>query len=214
MSEYVIRVQAFEGYEEKIKGMHERFTRVLAVYHTGKMMNNPHYHVIVETTEKMENVRKIMKKVFDGGSGNGHMSMKKFDGERKGYAYMWHESDRETFKVVARRGHTDEQIEGYRKHHEEVLKVISENTPIKIVERAVQVLKTAQPNKKGGYSKQQICDVIWDDLRTRGEWFPNSYVLKRWVMRVECLCTRNEKEWENLKRMWFGEVYGFEYIDN
>lgn len=206
---YVIRVQDATGYEEKID-THlpaEVYPKVLAVRHTGRSEDNPHFHIIIEEYEhSMQNLRKQLKLVFDEGEGNQHMSLKKFDQNKKGYAYMFHEMDRDSFRVVASRGHSIADILSYKNHHQAVLTQISNNTPHKICDKVVQVLRTAQP-QRGRFEKSEICKEIWLHCKAQGDWQPNRFQLQRWVQRIEMLCTKSERDWDLVMEMWFYDAY-------
>lgn len=107
---YAVRVQALEGYGERIQGLtlHSDYTAVLSVKHSGSKGENPHYHIVLRTLVKQQAFRVRMKNLFNEGKGNQHMSIRPFDGNDKALSYLFHE-DRNA-PLVARKGITDEYL--------------------------------------------------------------------------------------------------------
>lgn len=101
---YFIRIQEYFGYARHIKELFsdETFREVVAVKHTGKTRDNPHFHIIVKTHLKRPALRARLVKVFSLGKGNQHMSIKPIqEGEYQNtIQYMFHEEDRDTFEVL------------------------------------------------------------------------------------------------------------------
>lgn len=90
---YCVRVQAFDGYADKIKQLAfvTDYQSIVAIGHRGGTGENPHYHLVVRTLVKDQAFRVRMKKVFDSGKGNAHMSIKPWDGALEAISYLFHE---------------------------------------------------------------------------------------------------------------------------
>ena len=67
---FAIRLNEKPGYKEILDQVfnEERFTKVLAVTHTGKTETNPHWHLIIETDYKQKALREYLLKHFANGS--------------------------------------------------------------------------------------------------------------------------------------------------
>lgn len=211
--QYAIRVQHNKFYEDNLPNTlkEEDFPEVLGVYHTGAQDNNPHMHIIVKTNlTSLQMLRRHLKAAWTHGSGNGHMSIKKFDGAKKGYSYMFHEHERSGFRVVMNRGFTGEELEEFISHHKVTIKNIKDNSPNEILERIAKKLLKEKPNKHQ-YYYDDLAPLIWNDLRERGQWMPNKFQMERWLMKLCTLLTpENSKTWEGLQRSWLDMMFPWE----
>jgi len=90
---------------------------VFGMRHTGEKGENPHYHLVVRTKVNAQAFRVRMKKIFDQGKGNGHMSIKPWDGSSDACAYMFHE---ENAQIVIRKGVSDAQLIEYKARNQHV----------------------------------------------------------------------------------------------
>lgn len=90
---YCVRVDARDGYREKLTmlSMHTDYEAIVAVKHKGAYNENEHYHLVIKTAVKDQAMRVRLRKVFDAGKGNGHMSIKPWDGRQEAIAYLFHE---------------------------------------------------------------------------------------------------------------------------
>ena len=77
-----MRVDALEGYVDKLRSIPLclDYKSMVAVRHTGNKGENPHYHFVIQTQVAGQAFRVRMRKIFDQGKGNGHMSIKPWDG--------------------------------------------------------------------------------------------------------------------------------------
>lgn len=221
--QYAIRLQAYPGYEELFDTTftQDRFTKILGVYHSGKTSDNPHYHFICDCDYKIDALRKYFKTKFTQGTGNKHLSIKPFDSNEKGYAYMFHESNRDTFKVIINRGHTAEDIERYQQINESIKNVIKENTPAKICEIvAAQLIRECQEENKKPRDvfnpmgnphvwRYRICRGIWLHCKSKGDWFPNNFQLKRYVMKIQEMLCEDKGDFEDVMKSWYNDAFPF-----
>lgn len=109
-----------DGYAEKMRMMAavSDYQAIVAVKHRGTTGENEHYHMVVKTQVKDQAFRVRMKKVFDMGKGNAHMSIKSWDGNIDAVSYLFHEDDEAT--LIVQHNVTDETIEKARERNREV----------------------------------------------------------------------------------------------
>lgn len=91
---YCVRIDAMEGYSDKISGLtlaHSDFECIIGVKHVGTSKENPHYHLVIQTKCLHQAFRFRLRKIFDAGKGNGHMSIKPWDGKQEAISYLFHE---------------------------------------------------------------------------------------------------------------------------
>lgn len=114
-SKYFVRLANCEGYEALVPKLEEISEKLLMVEHNGEREDpNSHYHfaITLKKPMKIDAYRKAMRKIFDQGKGNGHMSIKIWDGTSTPLSYMFHERQRET-PIVSMYGYTMDDIERY-----------------------------------------------------------------------------------------------------
>lgn len=92
---YCVRVDAIDGYATKIKAlpMCADYESMVAMRHAGTTQENPHYHLVIQTKVAGQAFRVRMKKIFDQGKGNAHMSIKPWDGSIDAISYLFHEDE-------------------------------------------------------------------------------------------------------------------------
>lgn len=96
-----MRVDALEGYLAKISAMsmYADYDSIVAVAHRGSTKENAHYHLVIRTRVAAQAFRVRMRKIFDQGKGNGHMSIKPWDGSVDAIAYLFHEDEDATLLI-------------------------------------------------------------------------------------------------------------------
>lgn len=180
---YCMRVDALEGYRERIIMLRNvtDYQSVVAVEHQGSTKENPHYHLIVRTQVKDQAFRVRMKKVFDRGKGNGHMSIKPWDGCNDALAYMFHED--ENAVLVVQHGVSNETIAEARQRNQQVKREME-----KAKERASWKLEDevyASFERRKDHDPDAIAkELILLALRSN-RYVPNDYLLKAMVLRIQ-----------------------------
>lgn len=121
---YKIRIAQLEGYDEIILSLSvvADYGRILGVKHIGDSKENPHWHLVIETSVKEKAFRKRMNALFTKGKGNGHCSISPYDkpGDEP-YSYMFHEgTEEEETPIFINKGHSEDDIKRYRKMNEDV----------------------------------------------------------------------------------------------
>lgn len=195
MSGYCVRIDDRELYIEKINSLalSTDYTKILAARHTGDKNENPHYHLVISTQCKDKAFRARMVKVFDKGKGNGHMSIKPFDGNEDAYSYLFHEelmttkclisdevSAESASRIVLNKGFTDSDIQRFRDRNQQV-----------------QVLMKEAKGKATALLENEVLDYLkkHDDALTiakaivglalrKGSYLPNDFLLKNMTDKV------------------------------
>lgn len=199
--DYVLRLQAHDGYQSQFSNVFtSRFSRILGVPHSGRRGDNPHYHFAFTCDYKMPALREYLKKYFDKGKGNRHLSLKKWDGNPKACSYMFHEG---TESIISR-GFTDEEIEVFKTINENIKEAIKKNAPAQIVQDATEYFKA-----KGQDPAHAVLFMwIMKRLRDNGDWLPNKYQMERWIMRIQANL-KDDVEYKTylnrLYELWYGE---------
>lgn len=179
---FFIRVQAYESYEEKIKLLHltSDYKSVFAVRHKGKKGENEHYHIIISTRVQPQAFRVRMKKIFDKGKGNEHMSIKRFDGNEDTYAYCFHE---DVAEIIVREGISDELIARARERNEAVQKQVTEAK-----EKASWTLEEDCINYFKEWShiptEREVADRLVRIAFDRNKYVPNPYLARQIISNV------------------------------
>lgn len=148
---FFVRLDAREGYEDKINALalNADYPEVLGVAHKGETNENPHYHLIVRTKVLPQAFRVRFKKIFDQGRGNGHMSIKPWDGDIDACAYMFHEP---AARVVIRKGIDDARLEQFKernKHVQQEVMTAKEKASWKLEAEVIKRMK-ADPDTFSG----------------------------------------------------------------
>lgn len=199
--QYAVRLDDREGYADTVSDLFQdsiRFPRVLVVKHKGKSGENIHYHMAVVSDRKQQAFRKELKKLFTKGKGNGHMSLKDWDGKKEYLTYMFHEEDAE---VIYQRNFTEEELKTLREVGQDVKLAVKENSPTKICEIMAHRFRGSQP------TAWDLKRAILDHCRAKGDWFPNRFQMDRWTMSIQCLLAEDQNDWEALRESWINSYY-------
>ena len=205
---YFIRINKLDGYDVLVKEVFsgQKFMRVLLVQHTGRAGNNHHYHATISTDYKIPALRLMLKGVFKLGKGNGHISIKPWDGSENPNQYLFHEGY--DTPILVQKIYTDKDIERFKKNCAIIKEKIIANTPTQMCQAIlVDVIRLNNPSKKN------ICMLIWDYYQKQGDWFPNKFQLERYVMRIQASFAEHQDggnsnyNWNQQKLNWFEEMF-------
>lgn len=133
---FFLRLQRLDGYLQLVQDffLSTDYTRALVVPHEGGGKENPHWHIIFSTPTafKISTIRKRLNKVFTKGKGNGHCSLKEWDGELVGAgSYCFHENT----DPVIKNGFTDDEITKMREANQVIQeKMKKEKTHMELVQ--------------------------------------------------------------------------------
>lgn len=194
---YCVRVQALDGYATKIVAMQLQtdYQSILAVKHTGKRKDNPHYHIVVKTNVKPQAFRVRMKNVFNDARGNEHMSIRAWDGDSKALSYLFHEeSDGEP---LVRHGISDKFLEEIRAQNvlisERVDKLKSKSSHTLFDDAVIYFGKIAPDT--ASVKRLSPIDIarfmILHAMRV-GKYPPSPWLVKQMVMKVKFALLRGD----------------------
>lgn len=122
---FCVRVDALDGYQDKILMLHTctDYKSIVAMKHRGSKGENQHYHLVIQTQVQSQAFRVRMRKVFDAGKGNGHMSIKPWDGNNDALAYLFHEDEESV--LLVQHNVSDETIAKCRARNREVSALVN-----------------------------------------------------------------------------------------
>lgn len=209
---YCVRVDARDGYLDKIAALTicPDYIAMVAVKHLGKTGENPHYHLVVKTQVKDQAFRVRMKKVFDMGKGNAHMSIKNWDGSIDAISYLFHENDGDDV-IVCRKNITDETIEKARERNRDVKEKVEkakERAAWRLEETLYQeLLKRPERARKLMTEWDIAYELILLALRN-DRYVPNDYLLKAMASKIKFkLLDGNLNDEEKFARDYMHKVY-------
>lgn len=184
-----MRVQALEGYGDKIRAMIycDDYEGICAVKHKGEhTKENPHYHIVIKCKLELQTFRKRMKKLFPDGKGNTHMSITNWDGNDKVYSYCFHEDPEQ--ELIARKGISDEFIDQMRAQNlliqEEVTKAKSKASWTLEEDAYIHFSKNPMSHKRFPHETEIGKFMILGALRN-GKYIPQRWLLIAMIQRVQ-----------------------------
>lgn len=186
---YCVRVDAMEGYADKLTMLkaHTDFESIVAVKHSGASKENPHYHLVIKTNVKDQAFRVRLRKIFDQGKGNGHMSIKPWDGKREAISYLFHE-DPDALLVV-QHNVSDETIAEARVLNKNISQMVLD-AKTKASWRAEEIVyEQLQAERKRSpdttYTDTQIgTRLLLTCLRT-GKYTPQPWLIRAMAERIQ-----------------------------
>ena len=184
---YCLRVQAMEGYLEKLRAMtlSNDYVGLTAVKHGGKTGENPHYHAVVRTGVNPQAFRVRMKKLFPDGKGNQHMSIVPWDGDDKALSYLFHEDPQTT--LIARKGLTDERIEELRAKNDAVqtlVKQAKQKASWTLEEDAYQFFLANPPTGGCVLTEKAVAARIYLIALQNDKYPPQPWLIRSMVIKV------------------------------
>lgn len=227
----MLRLNKYDGYEDLFTEAMERFSKAIGVYHTGsKTKENPHYHFVIDSDIHLrDTIRKHFKKYFDKGSGNQHMSIKPCDDKEEVYSYLFHEDDKEDFKIVYNNGHDLEDINRYKELNNKIKEDIKNNTVDKNIEQILEKIRldgdrqerifniyrdqwVSDSDLKHFENKKKIFKYIMEHYMEKGGWLPNKYQCDRMIMKIQVLLCNSKSETKKFIDCQFNEWYSDKHL--
>lgn len=219
-NKFCVRINLYDGYESRIKeffSQTDSYPKVFIGFHIGKTGENPHYHVVF-TTDKpitVSTLRKRFKLVFTKGKGNGHISVKEWDGKLDAIGYVYHEDQHLVPTVL--HGFTAEEISQAKSINAEHQDKIKSESPMKVLEKVVERLFQAghttytdhygQVKVRSRWTHEEIFNVIMDAYIEKGDWLPNRFQMERYIMKVQLMLTQDDESRTNVKKLWYSEMF-------
>jgi len=179
---YCLRVDALDGYGDKLPllALCSDYKSIIAVKHKGNKGENPHYHLVVRTQIQQQAFRVRMRKIFDQGKGNGHMSIKQWDGNNDAISYLFHEDENTT--ILVQHNISDETVAQARARNRQVAEMVNASkakASWQLEEIVYEQLKSDSPNTEQ-YVGQQI---ILTALR-HGKYVPQPWHVRAMTERI------------------------------
>ena len=205
---FCVRIDAREGYLQKLQLLTfvEDYISLIGVQHSGTTKENPHYHLVIRTNMAQQTLRKRFRLMFDQGKGNGHMSIKTWDGHEHAVSYLFHEDP--SAQLILRKNITDEFIDKCRQTN-----LVVQNEVKRAKEKAsfkVEDIVRAELDPRNGYSDHQLCKKLYLAALRHGKYPPAEYKAKQMVARLQFeLCEGNERAEERLAEAYVNSVYRY-----
>lgn len=180
---FCVRIDAREGYHAKIAMMitQKDYEAMIGVKHLGQTGENPHYHLVIQTNVKNDAIRKRFKQIFTEGKGNGHMSIKVWDGSIDAISYLFHET--EQCEVVVRKNISDELLEKAKSRNRDVqeeVKKAKDKASWKLEEVIFEELKGNQE-----ISEYEIAKLIILKALRSEKYVPNDFLLRSMASKIK-----------------------------
>lgn len=211
---YCVRVQAHEGYGDKIRMLpaNADYTSIVAMRHKGTSGENAHYHLVVATQVRDQAFRVRLKKLFTEGSGNQHMSIKTWDGNIDAISYLFHEDP--TGPLFLQHNVSDETIAKARARNNEVQTKVAaakERASWRIEE---EVLSFYRENHLMPDQYKIARDIVLYACR-HDKYVPNDFLLKAMVNKIQFkLLDGNLKDEEAFAADYVVAVYRLDYDES
>lgn len=203
---YFVRLDAREGYLEKINAMQLLYDVVLCVHHVGTNKENPHYHIIVKTSIQNQTFRKRLKATFTDGKGNGHMSIKDWDGKIEAVSYMFHEDP--SAKLLIQRGVTEDYISKAREVNLKVRALVQESKEKASWKIEDEVFNSL--DKKKSYNEVMIATHVYLVAFRSGKYPPQPHHCKVMTQKIMFrLLDGDERQEEKYARQLAENIFRF-----
>lgn len=191
----VFRLDALDGYQELLSKLteYEDVISIVIVQHEGTTKENPHYHGVVKTTAVQQTFRKRLKTLFTKGKGNGHLSVKDWDGNHDAVSYLFHEDPNSN--LLVQKGFTDEDIAKARERNLAVREQVI--TAKQKASWRVEELVYRECDPRNSYTNEYLAKRIFLVAQRTGKYAPTDFKCKQMVLRIQfLLCAGNEEQEE------------------
>lgn len=183
---YFIRLNQLDGYCDLLKVFlsESDYTKVYSMAHKGDRTDpNPHWHIALVTSVKEKAFRKRMNNVFTKGKGNGHISIKQWDGKLEAISYMFHEDDDKSVPFFTK-GYTEEDMNVFKKMNQEVKVLVNkakQKASWKLEEKVMDYYKL---NPREFYTEFDVGYKIWELALQEDMYPPADWLLKGMVAKI------------------------------
>lgn len=177
-----MRLKKCEEYEQRVQALEfvTDYLTILCYQHEAdKELPHEHYHLVIATAVEAKAFRKRMVKVFDKGKGNGHMSIKPWDGRDEAYSYLFHEG---TEKQILNKGHPPARIQQFREMNIKVQALMADAKKKASWLLEDEVLNDSALNKDS--DSFEIGRTIVRTALLKNKYHPNDFQLRLMVDRI------------------------------
>ena len=204
----VFRLDALDGYQELLPKLteYEDVISIVIVQHEGTTKENPHYHGVVKTTAVQQTFRKRLKTLFTKGKGNGHLSVKDWDGNHDAVAYLFHEDPNSN--LLVQKGFTNEDIAKARERNLAVREQVI--TAKQKASWRVEELVYRECDPRNSYTNEYLAKRIFLVAQRTGKYAPTDFKCKQMVLRIQfLLCEGNEEQEEFHASNYASSIFRF-----
>lgn len=181
----------------------------IGAYHTGTTGQNPHIHACVEIISEVQKqsfaVR--LKAIFEKIKERNDYSLEVWDGNKSGegaVSYLFHDDGVSEDSLIGVKNFTSDEIRGAIQANKAVQAVVAinkERASNKLVDKAYEMFKGQNP------TKFTLLKFMLEKCREGENYYPGSYLLKKYVEEVELRLTETEEELSRLayemeKNLW------------
>lgn len=180
-----MRVDALEGYADKLRAVPLclDYKSMIAVRHGGNKGENPHYHFVVQTQVAGQAFRVRMRKIFDQGKGNGHMSIKPWDGSIDAIAYLFHEDPESA--VLVQHQVSDETVAQAKARNRQVSEMVLASKAKAAWHLETIVLEEIQKRSAEPWSEARIGQQLILTALRAGKYVPQPWHVRAMTQRIE-----------------------------
>jgi len=190
-----MRVDALDGYADKLPSltMCTDYRSIVAVRHKGNKGENPHYHLVVQTEVAGQAFRVRMRKIFDQGQGNGHMSIKPWDGSIDAISYLFHED--ENAVVLLQHNVSDDTILQARERNKAITQMVMASKA-KASWHLESVVYEQIKDLPGYQSESSIGQKLILAALRNGKYVPQPWHIRAMTQRIQFQLLNGEMEAE------------------
>jgi len=192
---YCIRIDERVGYSDKLPALalNNDITHLVVVKHKGKTRENPHFHLVMRAFIKLPALRAKLRKVFDNGKGNGHMSIKAWDYKEDALSYLFHEEEVNTTLVL--KGWNEQDVQGWKTRNIQVQKD-AQGASYKAVDLAIMQIESSADERYEVIEDEYIFDVIMGCIRDTKLHWPNKFQMRHYIDQVKKeIAQRDDDTW-------------------
>lgn len=181
---YCMRVDALDGYSEKISMLPActDYLSIVAVKHKGNKGENPHFHLVVRTEVAQQAFRVRMRKIFDQGKGNGHMSIRPWDGCIDAVSYLFHEDPDSV--LLLQHQVSDATISEAKARNREVAALVNASRD-KASWRLEEVVSSQLSKVEGFLSDSYIGQQLILAALRHGKYVPQPWLVRAMTERIQ-----------------------------
>lgn len=202
---YCVRVDALDGYSDKLPLLSacEDYKSIIAVKHKGNTGENQHFHLVVRTHVANQAFRVRMRKIFDQGKGNGHMSIKPWDGNNDAISYLFHEDENTT--LLVQHNVSDETVSQAKERNRQVVAMVQASkskASWHLEEIVFEQIKNSAPPKYVAPNTTYVPDesiigqqLILAALRN-GKYAPQAWHVRAMTQRIQFKLLNGSEEGE------------------
>lgn len=193
---YCVRVDALEGYADKLRMLPActDYKSMIALRHTGSKSENPHYHFVVQTQVAGQAFRVRMRKIFDQGKGNGHMSIKPWDGSIDAIAYLFHEDEEST--ILVQHNVSDETVAQAKARNRQVTEMVQASKAKAAWHLEGIVLEQIKQRSTELWSESRIGQQLILTALRAGKYVPQPWHIRAMTQRIQFVLLNGDLESE------------------